>query len=182
MVRLKEHPRVAVVGLGNVLLTDDGVGVHAVRKLKDNAPAGITVAEIGTAVLGALELFENTGIIIAIDAVKAGGPPGSVYCLDIEDVCVSGGISAHDHGVSAALHHLPAESRPQVVILGVEPDVVACGMELSPKVRAVLPRVVEIASVMAEQAMKYEKGVLCPEIPGIEDGNLQQWEFKHEEI
>ena len=74
--------RILIVGLGNVLLKDDGVGVHAVRELQKNPPDRLCVADVGTAVLHAVHLLEWAEKVIAIDAVKAGGAPGTIYAFD----------------------------------------------------------------------------------------------------
>jgi len=151
MVRRQEHVRAAIVGLGNILLMDDGVGVHAIRALSEHPPEGIILAEVGTALLDALELFESIDVVVAIDAVTAGGPPGSIYFLDVNDVQVHKHVSLHELGIAAALRLLPAESRPQVVILGVEPAVIDYGVQLSPAVQAVLGQVTQAACAMADQ-------------------------------
>jgi hydrogenase maturation protease len=159
LIGQREHASAAIVGLGNILLTDDGVGVHAVRKLMENASDRLILAEIGTAVLDAMDLFERVDFVVAIDAVRAGGPPGTIYCLDIVDVDVQGSLSLHEFGLVAAVESLPVESRPRVVILGVEPAIVDCGMRLSPTVQAVLGRVVEAARTMALQSCCKTTGV-----------------------
>lgn len=142
---------VAIIGLGNVLLTDDGVGVHAVRKLRQDAPEGIVLAEVGTAVLDALDLFESVEFVVAIDAVRAGGPPGSIYSFDINEADTQRMVSQHELGIAAVMQYLPADSAPQITILGVEPAVIDYGMELSPVVRAVLPEAARKALAMALQ-------------------------------
>ena len=71
--------RVLIAGLGNLLLRDDGVGVHAVRSMGNDLPPGVLAVEVGTAVLDALHLFEEAEMVIAIDAMKAGGAPGTIY-------------------------------------------------------------------------------------------------------
>ncbi len=151
MARSPEHPRAAIAGLGNILLMDDGVGVHAVRRLRENPPAGIVLAEVGTALLDALDLFERSDFVVAIDAVRAGGPPASIYRFDIADVTPQKGFSLHEFGIAAALQSLPDESRPHVMILGVEPAVIDYGMQLSPAVEAVLGQVAQTACIMATQ-------------------------------
>ena len=65
-------PRILVLGLGNLLLRDDGVGVQAVRQLQKDPPAGAKVVEVGTAVLDALHLYEWAGRCLAIDAQRDG--------------------------------------------------------------------------------------------------------------
>ena len=142
--------RTLVVGLGNVLLQDDGVGVHAVRELRKVLPSRILAVEVGTAVLDALHLFEWADRIIGIDAMQAGGRPGTIYSFGVEDVA--------DHGSQATLHELGLIAglrfmrgpRPPIEMLAVEPESMDCGLELSASVREALPRLVAEAKRMAE--------------------------------
>jgi hydrogenase maturation protease len=137
--------RILVAGLGNLLLSDDGVGVHAVRELQKEVPRGVVAAEVGTAVLSALDLFEAADRILAIDAMQAGGPPGRICACrldDLENPAVK--PSLHDFSLRSAFDFLPGH-RPEVIVLGVEPAVIDYGLALSPEVRAALPRVLEEA-------------------------------------
>ncbi len=145
MIPCSKDSDVVIVGLGNLLLTDDGVGVHAARKLLKDPPRGVTVAEIGTAVLRAQELFEHADVVIAIDAVDADGPAGSIYRFDGAEALMQGHISIHQFGITDLLRLISETSRPEVIILGVEPEVIDYGMTLSPRVQAVLPKVVQAA-------------------------------------
>jgi hydrogenase maturation protease len=133
--------KVLVVGLGNWLMGDDGVGIHAVRALAADPPPGATVIEAGTSVLDALPHVESADRVLAIDAVAAGGAPGTVYAFD--------GREARTEPHPASLHSLdlptalacfgqgpgPSEFR----VLGVEPAQVGYGTGLSREVREALP-------------------------------------------
>ncbi|MEJ5330282.1 MAG: hydrogenase maturation protease [Desulfobaccales bacterium] len=139
-------PRVLIAGLGNLLLRDDGVGVQAVRLLQAKPPSGVLVAEVGTQVLGALHLLEWADRVLALDALMAGGPPGTIYACRESDVALEAvQASLHELGLRAALHFLPRERRPEVFILGLEPASLEPGLELSPPVQAALPRFLELA-------------------------------------
>ncbi|MEW6657655.1 MAG: hydrogenase maturation protease [Thermodesulfobacteriota bacterium] len=133
-------PRILIAGLGNLLLMDDGVGVHAVQELQNDPPAGAVVAEVGTAVLNALHLLEWADKILAIDAMQAGGAPGTVYAFGTEDVA-QGGIqtSLHELNFLAALDFLKVKAQPEIIIFGVEPARIDYGLELTPAVAAALP-------------------------------------------
>jgi hydrogenase maturation protease len=143
--------RTLVVGLGNVLLKDDGVGVHAVRQLRKLLPRRILAVDVGTAVLDALHLFEWADRIIGIDAMQAGGSPGTIYTFGVDDV-EDGGVRAslHEMGLVAALRLLKGR-HPRITMLAVEPETMDCGLELSAPVQAALPALVEAARKMAEQ-------------------------------
>ena len=151
MVSIKPKPKIAIIGLGNILLTDDGIGVHAINELKKIAPKEVVICDIGTAVMDSLELLKNVDFVIAIDAAQGGSEPGTIYCFDAKDAHVEKSFSVHDLGLLAALHYLPAQLRPQIMILGVEHGEIDYGMELSNKVQAMLPKVVKTALTIVEQ-------------------------------
>ena len=150
----KRHIGAAIVGLGNILLADDGVGVHAVRRLWKNAPDGVVLAEVGTAIFDALDLLESVDVVVAIDAVQADGRPGSIHCFDLAEADMRNGFSLHDFGIAAAVQSLPAESRPAVTVVGVEPAAIEYGLHLSPAVQAVLPQVIRTARTTAAQRIE----------------------------
>jgi hydrogenase maturation protease len=146
------EPRILIAGLGNLLLMDDGVGVHAVQELQKDPPEGAVVAEVGTAVLNALELLEWADKVLAIDAMQAGGEPGTVYAFGTGDV-EKGGIKAslHELNLISALNFLKPKAKPEIVIFGVEPDRIDYGLELTPAVAAALPELTAAARKQVER-------------------------------
>ncbi|MBN2270379.1 MAG: hydrogenase maturation protease [Sedimentisphaerales bacterium] len=140
-----ENLRIVIVGLGNELLGDDGVGLHAVRELRKNPPAGVQVAEVGTRVFHAQHLIEDADLVIAIDAVRGGGRPGSIYRLYAENAHIQRSYSLHDMGIAGLVRAMPEDSKPCVIILGIEPETIDYAIELSPTVRSALKRVVSAA-------------------------------------
>ena len=139
-----EQPHILVVGLGNLLLQDDGVGVHAVYALQQEAPPGVCVADVGCAVLDALHLFEWADKIIAIDAMQAGGEPGTVYTYHDEDVAGNPmPVSLHEVNIKAAFGFTDKPIEAEIVLIGVEPAVIGYGLELTPAVAAAMPTVLE---------------------------------------
>ena len=133
--------KVLVVGLGNLLLCDDGVGVHAVRALAEKPPSGAQLMEVGTSVLGALNEIECAQAVLALDAVDAGEQPGAVVRFELSpDERRAAPPSLHELDLVAALGLLPPDRRPHTVVLGVQPAAVEPGIGLSPAVRAALPR------------------------------------------
>ena len=147
-----DAPRdILIAGLGNLLLSDDGVGVHAVRELERTPMVGVVVAEIGTAVLHGLPLMEKASRVLLIDAARGGGAPGTVYLFDeAEDAPAGAPPSMHAMGLREAARVLGRGGpRPRVTVIGVEPGDLECGLELSAPVRAALPRVVALARATA---------------------------------
>lgn len=138
-------PKILIAALGNELLMDDGVGVHAVRELqREELQSGVMAVEVGTAVLDALHLFEWADKLLAIDAVKAGSVPGTIYTFDIGKAGrQEHQISLHELSLLGALRLIPADMMPrQIMVVGIEPEIIHYGMELSPSVRAAFPDVV----------------------------------------
>jgi hydrogenase maturation protease len=139
-------PPVLVLGFGNVLLQDDGVGVHAARALIANPPAGCTPVEVGISLLGVVDLIEEAGAVVALDAVAAGQPPGTVVRFELgreRRPLITPAL--HDVGLTGVLRLIPPEARPQIVVLGIEPAAIGVGVELSPQVAAALPKLLDAA-------------------------------------
>lgn len=149
IIRMKKDTKrnhTLIAGLGNLLLKDDGVGVHAVYLLQQEPPLGALAVEIGTAILSSLHLLEWADRILVIDAVKAGGKPGTVYTFGGQDVDGEGRrTSLHQLSLVGALRLIPAQHKPEIIVLGVEPAVIDYGMELSPEVNGAMPQVIRVA-------------------------------------
>jgi hydrogenase maturation protease len=137
--------------LGNALLKDDGVGVHAVRAIIKEPIEGTRAVEVGTAVLDALHLLERADKVIALDAVQGGETPGSIYELRFKGGKKSGhGGSIHELGLREAMAMLPEDQRPEWILLGMEPECIEYGLELSPTLEAALPRFIKTLRDTAE--------------------------------
>ncbi len=130
-----------VLGIGNLLLGDEGVGVHAAHALAaETFPENVTVVDAGTAILDALPFIESADRVIVIDAVRAGEPPGTLYRFPLEDSAPSAVIgSMHGFDLSRLMALACRADVPETVVLGVEPAVIQWSMELSPEVAQVLP-------------------------------------------
>jgi len=149
--------RVVIVGVGNVLLKDEGIGVHVVRALQEMrlaSPDGdVEVVDGGTS-LGALDRAEGADKLIIVDAACGGGEPGTIYRFTPDEV--SGGpkllTSLHDLTLFDSLRMMESVGNPprETVIIGVEPAEVDWGLELTPALREKLPDVVR--RVVEEQA------------------------------
>jgi hydrogenase maturation protease len=144
-------PRILVAGLGNLLLRDDGVGVHTARALAEWRSPRVVVAEVGTAVFDALHLLEWADAVVAIDGLLGCGAPGTVYRCQVDQLAMPEPTrTLHEVGLRGALGMLRSEVRPPVTVIGVEPRDVDYGLELSQPVQAALPMVIE--AVRAEVA------------------------------
>jgi len=144
MKNCARHPKTLVVGLGNELLMDDGVGVHAVRALFQELPSEVRLAEIGTAVLTFLDDLDWAERILAIDAMDAGGPSGAVFITSGQNAeRAKARVSMHELGLFNAYALLPRKTPPEILVVGVQPKTIDYGIGLTPEVEASLPKVVE---------------------------------------
>ena len=134
-----------VLGLGNELLGDEGVGVHAARLLqREKLPENTRVLEVGTAILDALQDLEGAERIIVVDAMKAGDPPGTVYKIPL-DCCQGSTCIASMHGfdIFRVMALTALGTTPPVTVFGVEPAQIDWSMELSPAVSQAMPLLLE---------------------------------------
>jgi hydrogenase maturation protease len=132
-----------ILGMGNLLLCDEGVGVHVARALAQrDLPPDVAVVEAGTAFLDVLPDIEKADRILLIDAMEAGGAPGSVYRVPF-DQCLHPEMLASLHGfdLSRVLFMAGSNRAPEVTVFGVEPARIEWGTELSPVIRQVLPAI-----------------------------------------
>lgn len=138
-----------ILGIGNELLGDEGVGVHAARRLeRENLPEQTKIIEVGTAILEALPEFEQAERIIVLDAMKDGRSPGTVYKIPLEQ-CSGAACIASMHGfdIFRVMALAGRTTPPPVTVFGVEPAEVGWSMELSPSVAASLPYLLEAVQV-----------------------------------
>ena len=139
----RRRPLILVMGLGNVLFQDDGVGVHLIRQLQKDPIPKIVCAEVGTAVLGVLHLIEWADKILAVDAMQAGGRPGTMYSFEVKNERDPGSQeSLHGKTLLSAFKFLSRKTPPAIRILGIEPESIAFGPDLSPSVQASIPQVI----------------------------------------
>jgi hydrogenase maturation protease len=135
-----------VLGLGNILLRDEGIGVWVAESLSRGFefPSEVTVLEGGTLGLDLLPRLEGVERLLLIDAVKLGRGPGEVARLAGDEVpaALDVKISPHQVGVQdlLAAARLLGREPPEVVLWGMEPERLDPGTGFSPSVLAALPR------------------------------------------
>jgi hydrogenase maturation protease len=140
---------ILILGVGNLLLSDEGFGVHVAQEMmKISFPPGVEVLEGGTDGFALMHVLLEAHRLILVDAVKGGGPPGSIYRFDIKDCPPFPDVfktSVHQISILEVINLSGLiGSTPQTTVIGVEPKSMKMGMELSPEVRAKIPRVIEL--------------------------------------
>lgn len=143
----QKTPRVVVVGVGNLLLKDEGIGIHTVKSLQEmDLPPDVKLIDGGTSP-DLIAYTEAGDKLIIIDAARAGGEPGTIYRFLPEDLSQNGGIlSTHELGVEQNLRLMSLTgSRPgEIVIIGIEPGETGWGTELSPELQQKVPEIVKV--------------------------------------
>ncbi len=141
--------KVLILGVGNILLSDDGFGVHLINSLADTPfPPNVQVLEAGTVSHQLIPLFRELDHLIIIDVVEAGDTPGSLFRFSPEDLQFTKEQMVSLHQISLIDVLTMAEltgGKPKTVIIGVQPkDVSTWSLELTEPVKAVLPKVKEL--------------------------------------
>ena len=155
--------RIVIIGVGNILLRDEGVGVHVAQELQKRAwPSDIQVLDGGLAGIGLLDFFAEASKVLLIDAADMNRSPGTLVRFTPEEVRSRAGdlrFSSHDVGLmevldlAKALGHGPAD----IVILGIQPKEISWGMDLTPEVQAAVSKAVD--AVLAEVPLASSRAV-----------------------
>jgi len=160
----REH--IMILGVGNLLFTDEGVGIHAIESLLEryDFAQNVTVEDGGVLGINLLGIISEADQLIVVDAIRNGGVPGTLYRLEGDEIPrrILQKNSLHQVDLLEALTLCQALDKvPETVIVGVEPqDIETLGLELTPPVREKMDDL--IAMVLAELerlgAGYYEKG------------------------
>ena len=152
---------ILILGLGNPLQGDDGVGARLVEALERRClPRDVEVMDGGTPGIGLVNLLEDRRRVIIVDAAEMGLPAGRVKRFQPKDVTLTGAaeqFSLHRSGVADALA-LAREldlALPEIIVFGVQPARVGWGDGLSAEVAAVVPQMVE--TVLKEAGANHGK-------------------------
>ena len=143
--------RIAVLGLGNVLMGDDAAGPWAVAMLdaEYEMPDGVEVLDLGTPGLDLLPyLSGGVDAVVLVDTVKASAPPGTLRTYRREAILKvppQPRLSPHEPGLKEALlsAELAGEAPRELLLVGIVPGSVAMGVGLTDVVRASLPAAVQ---------------------------------------
>ena len=149
---MSDYSDILILGVGNVLLGDEGVGVHVIRELeKKKLPRNIELMDAGTALFSILHLLKKRKKIVVIDAAKGGNRPGTIYRILPSQIKSERNklLSLHEMGLMECLAVPENKGKPRdIVIIGVEPDSIDWGLRLSSKLQKKLPEIVK--AVMSE--------------------------------
>jgi hydrogenase maturation protease len=148
--------KITILGIGNVLLSDEGIGVHITKELNTlKLPPYVEVIEGGTDGFGLLNIISDTDFLIVIDALKGGSPPGTFYKFKIEDAPQSPDLfktSIHQIGILEVLNLSSLIGKtPETIVFGIEPKKITAGLEISPEIKKKVPRIIELVQAEIER-------------------------------
>jgi hydrogenase maturation protease len=146
--------RIVVLGIGNILLSDEGIGVHAVNELTRcyDLPAEVDVIDGGTSGMDCLDQVAEADLLLIADCMRSKQAPGTITRLADDQLSAffKTRISPHQVGMCDVLATLNFHgiAPARIVMVGVEPLSFALGMEPTPEIAAQLPAIV--AALVAE--------------------------------
>jgi hydrogenase maturation protease len=147
----KSNPQVLVLGVGNILMGDEGVGVRAIERLVScyELPASVEVVDGGTSGIELLSFFENKDVVFIIDAIqKKELSPGDVILVDLlkKPHFYRTRISPHQLGISDLLHIATIwEILPKYVnLIGIAPKSLEPGLDLSHEAKNGIDKAIDI--------------------------------------
>ena len=150
--------RKVILGIGNILNSDEGLGVHALRVLGGRLGPGAQVDLVDGGVLGLdlLPLVEDCSHLLVLDAVNAGQPAGTIVELGRDEIPLYSGVKLSQHQVTfqevLALANLRGNLPPYLHLIGVQPADLAMSTELSPVIAGTL---VDVAERSVRQLRKW---------------------------
>lgn len=146
--------KIVVLGVGNIIMSDEGVGVRCIERIDAEVllPAGVVTIDGGTSTNEVMGELEGLDLLVIVDAVVTGAAPGTLVRLEGAEIpaAFSNKLSPHQHGINDLLATLTFMGRAprRVVLHGVIPHRIELGLELSPEIAALVPALV--ANVVAE--------------------------------
>jgi hydrogenase maturation protease len=140
--------KILILGVGNVLLKDEGIGVRVAEKMMEmSLPPDVEVLDGGVKGLDLLYYIEGREKIVVVDAVKAGAPPGTLFRFTDRDLAGKKGVMRSAHGIDfsdvVAISGFMG-NKPEIVFLGIEPESLDASMELSPLMEKNIPILINL--------------------------------------
>ncbi|QWK20307.1 MAG: HyaD/HybD family hydrogenase maturation endopeptidase [Hydrogenobacter thermophilus] len=156
--------RTLLLGIGNILLSDEGLGVRAVEELKSRFkfPPYVELMDGGTLGMDLLYFMEGFERLLVIDAVLGGNPPGTLYKFSDGEVKAyfKRKVSAHELGFQEilALADLLGKRPNEIVLVGMEPESLNISLELSTTVKERLHLLIEeVLKQLDDWGIEYEE-------------------------
>jgi hydrogenase maturation protease len=137
-----------IIGCGNLLLKDEGIGIHLIEYLRRvDLPADVELVDAACGGFDIMPHLDNVKKVVIVDAMQAGGKAGQIYKFGLDDFSTDTppNMSLHDISLKdVLLLSQRLAPLPPITIFGIEPKEMKWGMELTPELEKVLPRLAEL--------------------------------------
>lgn len=138
--------KTAIVGIGNILQKDDGVGVWVIQELMNEGLEGVEIVDAGTAVYDLIPTFMENERLIIVDSLRAGHEPGTIYRLTADELkWREGKSSLHE------IHFLDLQKmiqklghHPEITVIGIEPEEICYHLGLTETLAHKIPQVITV--------------------------------------
>ncbi len=152
MNEFNERRPILILGIGNILLRDEGVGVRVIETLRQQEiPDTINLVDGGTSGADLIDILADRRKVIIVDAVDAGKAPGTVIRFEEDDLenIPNSALSLHELGIAETLKMTSKlNCKPkEVVFFGIQPKDISPGLELSDEIAEIVP-------IVAKKALK----------------------------
>jgi hydrogenase maturation protease len=157
--RKADKPRIIILGVGNLVLKDDGVGIHLLQLLEKNGVAGDNVELIDAGMCVDIRdlITEKADKVIILDAVAGTEPPGTLYHFQLVRPGAKRGshLSIHQTCITDSLGALEDEGKApeSIVVVGIQPGIIDWGTDLSPEIEARLPDLAAMVKAEISQTL-----------------------------
>ena len=161
---MSEIEKIAVIGIGNLLLMDEGIGIHVVNELeKYEIPENVEIHDGGTGGFKLIDLMRGINKVIFIDAVDTGKAPGTIMVFESKDVRSryhKRKYSLHDTDLLDVIKvAVLLDGPPEIKILGIQPKTInystTLSRELEDAMPAIINRVFEEINVLQSKTTIY---------------------------
>ena len=146
---------VMVIGLGNRLLGDEGLGLHIIDKLSQIfMSSNVSIIDCGCDLFSVMPYLNKPQKIVIIDAIRAGGKPGEIYRFDYSKLATMKNEtqSGHQIGTIVVLRLLksayPVLADSEITVIGIEPKTLELGNNLSQEVKE---RIADVTRLVIEE-------------------------------
>jgi hydrogenase maturation protease len=147
-VKTDARADILVLGIGNILLRDEGIGVHVIRQLLEQGlPGSVEIVDGGTGGVEFVDLVAGRRKLVVVDAGDIDGAPGDILRLGFEELSrrCQEEMSLHEFGLAESLYEakvlgvLPEE----IVVFAVKPKDISPGLEMSDELQSAVTRIID---------------------------------------
>lgn len=144
-----QRPKTLILGVGNILLSDEGIGVRVIEYLqRQNIPEGVELVDGGTAGADLIDVLAERERVVVVDAIQSNEPAGTILRLTPDDLKLQEDtpLSLHDLDIPQTLEmtKMLGCAPAKVICFGVVPECIKPGMGLSATVSPLVPRIAEL--------------------------------------